>query len=112
MDRNRVELLRHCSDANYDARLSTQSDVSVISSLNIRPPKSRKTSEVFIAFEVSKTVDANDVRRAAERAALIRRAGLDAEAFAGGQLVTPQAAALAAELGVQLVLDRSSSPSA
>ena len=50
MDRNRVELLRHCSDANYDARLSTQSDVSVISSLNIRPPKSRKTSEVFIAF--------------------------------------------------------------
>lgn len=106
-------------DELLDARdngVLTLAELDQLSSLDFlfraRRGKGPEAPEVFIAFEVSKTVDANDVRRAAERAALIRRAGLDAEAFAGGQLVTPQAAALAAELGVQLVLDRSSSPSA
>jgi hypothetical protein len=61
-------------------------------------------TEVLIAYEVSNLVDANDVRRAAERAALIRRAGLEAEAYAGGQVATPEVAALAAELGVTLVV--------
>jgi hypothetical protein len=71
-----------------------------------RRGKAADAPEVFIAFEVSKTVDANDVRRAAERAALIRRAGLEADAYAGGQVVTATAEALATELGVTLVITR------
>ena len=62
--------------------------------------------EVFIACEISMTVDARDVRRAAERAGLMGRAGLDSVAYAGGQVVTQEAATLAAELGVALVIDR------
>ena len=61
--------------------------------------------EVYIAFEVSVTVDGGDVQRAANRAALIRKAGLEAEAYAGGRVVTASARALAAELGVTLVVD-------
>lgn len=62
--------------------------------------------EVLVAFEVSMTVDGGDVRRAANRAALIRKAGLEAEAYAGGRHVTASATALARELGVHLVISR------
>ncbi|MBA4179190.1 MAG: hypothetical protein C0506_01240 [Anaerolinea sp.] len=62
--------------------------------------------DVLVAFEVSKRVDRRDVERAAERAAILRKAGLEVLAFAGGQRATQGATARAVELGVTLILDR------
>ena len=70
--------------------------------------KDADAPEVFIPFEVSLTLGVNDIRKAAGAADSVRRAGLDAKAFAGGKRVTREAAALAAELGVHLVITHAS----
>lgn len=62
--------------------------------------------DVLVAFEVSKRVDLRDVERAAERASILRKAGLEVLAFAGGQRATRGAVSRAAELEVALILDR------
>ena len=61
---------------------------------------------VYVALEVSMTVAASDIRRAAERAAVLRKAGLDARAFVGGRSMPSQLRALADELAVTLLLDQ------
>jgi predicted nucleic acid-binding Zn-ribbon protein len=62
---------------------------------------------VYVAVEVSQTIHRSDVERAAARAAILRRAGLDAEAVVGGREVDDATRLLAAERGVYLVADRS-----
>jgi hypothetical protein len=62
---------------------------------------------VYVAVEVSQTIHRSDVERAAARAAILRRAGLDAEAVVGGREVDDATRLLAAERGVHLVADRS-----
>lgn len=61
---------------------------------------------VYVALEVSMTVAASDIRRAAERAAVLRKAGLDARAFVGGRSMPSQLRPLADELAVTLLLDQ------
>lgn len=99
-----------------DSGTLTDADMTQLAALDFLVRARRGTAadavEVYIAFEVSQTVDVIDVQRAAERAALLARAGLESAAFAGGQAATMNATALADELGVTLVLDRSSSPAA
>jgi archaellum component FlaC len=56
--------------------------------------------EIFIVGEASWMIAADDVRRAAERAAILRRLGFDAIAFAGGVEWTDEVYALARELQV------------
>ena len=60
-------------------------------------PKKRGGAEVWLAVEVSNVVDLNDVERAIERAALLRRAGLLAVPVVGGKRFTRGAAASVAE---------------
>jgi septal ring factor EnvC (AmiA/AmiB activator) len=62
---------------------------------------------VYVAVGVSQTIHRSDVERAAARAAILRRAGLDAEAVVGGREVDDATRLLAAERGVHLVADRS-----
>lgn len=50
------------------------------------------TSEAVLAFEVSVTVDASDVVRAARRADLLRRVGINAFAAVAGDQLTREAA--------------------
>ena len=57
-------------------------------------------AEELLAVEVSKTVRLEDVLRAHERAATLRRAGYSATGFVGGASIEEQAHARAAELGV------------
>jgi hypothetical protein len=65
-------------------------------------PKKRGGGEVWLAVEASNVVDLNDVERAIERAALLRRAGLPAIPVVGGKRLTRGAAASVAERRVVL----------
>ena len=64
----------------------------------------------YVALEVSLTIDESDVARAYDRANLLIRCGLETIAVAGGQKVTGTARRLAADLGVELLMDRSAEP--
>jgi hypothetical protein len=61
---------------------------------------------IYVVMEISQAVHDHDVKRAAERAATLRSVGLNAEAWAGGSTISDGTAALARELGVEVVLDR------
>jgi len=63
------------------------------------PPQSGG-SELWLAVEVSSVVDRYDVERAAQRAALLRKAGLAALGAVAGRRLTQGASALADELRV------------
>ncbi|MFN3741666.1 MAG: hypothetical protein ACK4VW_03210 [Anaerolineales bacterium] len=63
------------------------------------------SAELWLAVEVSTTVDRRDVERARQRADLLTKAGLMAVAVAAGQKITQGANALAKELGVILQKD-------
>jgi hypothetical protein len=65
-------------------------------------------TEVLLALEISKTVDAEDVTRARTRADILARAGYQTVAAAGGRTVTLGARAAAEALDVHLLIDRSS----
>jgi uncharacterized coiled-coil protein SlyX/predicted DNA-binding protein len=61
--------------------------------------------QVFLALEVSETVDANDVVRAVRRANLLRKAGLRAMPAVGGARRNEEALALAYQQGVLVLID-------
>jgi len=56
--------------------------------------------ELWLVVEVSGVIDRNDVARAAERAALLRKAGLLVVPVAAGERLTQGAATLSSEFGV------------
>jgi len=58
--------------------------------------------ELWLVVEVSGVIDRNDVARAAERAALLRRAGLLVVPVAAGERLTQGAATLSGEFGVAI----------
>ncbi len=62
--------------------------------------------ELVVAMELSKTVDVNDVERAARRAAIIRRSGLVVEACVDGEQIEPLAQSRLADLGVFSFVER------
>ncbi|GIV83437.1 MAG: hypothetical protein KatS3mg052_0444 [Candidatus Roseilinea sp.] len=64
-----------------------------------------ETEEVWLAVEVSSVVDANDVQRAARRAALLRRIGLRVVPVAAGARINPAAKTLAESYHVALMQD-------
>ncbi len=64
----------------------------------------RKT-DVFVVVEVSVTVDAADVERAARRAALLRKKGWKAIAVAAGDSASDELVSLAAHRGVAVLRD-------
>jgi len=64
------------------------------------PPQDEE--ELWLVVEVSGVVDRSDVARAAERAALLRKAGLSVVPVVAGLRLTQGAAALSEELGVAL----------
>jgi len=64
---------------------------------------SQGEGEIWLTVEVSNVIDRNDIARAAERAALLRKAGLLAMPVAAGKRITQGALSLAAELCVTLV---------
>jgi hypothetical protein len=71
-----------------------------------RRGKGHDAPVVYAVVEISRALDASDVARAAERAEILRKAGLDAEAFAGGEYANPGAIALADARGVTLWTER------
>ena len=62
-------------------------------------------TDVYLAVEVSTVVDANDVLRASQRAALLRKAGYRAVPAAAGEDVTEGATDAARDAAVLLVQD-------
>lgn len=62
-------------------------------------------TDVYLAVEVSAVVDVNDVLRASQRAALLRKAGYRAVPAAAGEDVTEGATAAARDAAVLLVQD-------
>ena len=95
-----------------DAGQLSQRDIEQLAALDFlvraRRGPGADAPDVYVALEVSLTVDGRDVQRVADRAAILRRAGLDAEAFAGSRVVTAEAAALADAVGVTLLVDQTS----
>jgi hypothetical protein len=61
--------------------------------------------ELWLVVEVSGVVDRNDVARAAERAALLRKAGLLVVPVAAGERLTQGAVTLSSEFGVAIAKD-------
>ncbi len=59
----------------------------------------------YLAVEVSWAVDQSDVRRAADRAALLRKTGVRVMAAVAGQRIEPEAVALAERTGVARVIE-------
>lgn len=57
-------------------------------------------TEAVLALELSMVVDGNDVLRASRRAAILRKAGLNAFAAVGGDSITAEGVEGAARLGV------------
>lgn len=66
---------------------------------------SESADEIWLAVEISSVIDANDVRRAERRAALLRQAGLKAVPVAAGATINPEAQSLAASLHVAVLQD-------
>jgi hypothetical protein len=64
---------------------------------------SQDDREIWLTVEVSNVIDRNDVARAVDRAALLRKVGLLAVPVAAGRRVTQGALSLAVELCVALV---------
>ncbi len=67
------------------------------------PPQGE--GELWLVVEVSGVIDRNDVARAAERAALLRKAGLLVVPVAAGERLTQGALTLSEEFGVALARD-------
>jgi len=67
------------------------------------PPQGE--GELWLVVEVSSVIDRNDVARAAERAALLRKAGLLVVPVAAGERLTQGAMTLSGEFGVALARD-------
>jgi hypothetical protein len=67
------------------------------------PPQAQGESDLWMTVEVSSVIDRNDVARAADRAELLRKAGLPAIPVAAGKRLTQGASLLAAQLRVVLV---------
>ncbi|MGC9084040.1 MAG: hypothetical protein ACP5ME_12805 [Anaerolineae bacterium] len=70
-----------------------------------RPGEMPEEREVWLAVEISATVDTEDVERALERAALLRKAGYFAIPAVAGREATSIAETAAQEQGVLLVRD-------
>jgi len=70
-----------------------------------RPRTRPDLEELWLAVEVSVTVDGRDVQRAQRRAELLRKAGLWALPVAAGENQTKRARVSAADLGVVVVHD-------
>ncbi len=56
--------------------------------------------EVLVVLELSRTVNAEDVRRAHRRAEILRRLGMTVDAAVDGETIRPDARELAEQLGV------------
>jgi hypothetical protein len=65
----------------------------------------RDSSTAYLVVEVSWLVDERDVRRAHDRAALLRKAGYETQAVVAGERIQEDALALAERLGVEHVLE-------
>ncbi|MEX1103300.1 MAG: hypothetical protein WED87_03560, partial [Dehalococcoidia bacterium] len=74
----------------------------------VNPPVASRSADYFIAIELSKVVDLSDVDRAAERAELIKLAGLEAVAAVDGLAILPEALAAAEARGVMSLVYRGS----
>ncbi len=64
--------------------------------------RAQSEGELWLVVEVSSVIDRNDVARAAERAALLRKAGLMVVPVVAGQRLTQGAVTLAEEFGVAI----------
>jgi outer membrane murein-binding lipoprotein Lpp len=76
-----------------------------LADLVARGRRREDASVVYLVVEVSWGVGVDDVRRAAERAELLSRAGVDTLAVVAGSWVGPDAAQVARGLGVWQVVD-------
>ena len=70
-----------------------------------RPGAMPEEREVWLAVEISATVDTEDVERAVERATMLRKAGYAVIPAAAGREATPIAEEAAQEQGVLLIRD-------
>ena len=111
--RKPVEIFMGDLDEMYDGRddgTITVAEFEQVGSLDFifrcRDGRNVDAPIVYAALEVSRTIHGGDIRRAAERAAILRRVGIPARAFAGGQAAAPEMLVYADSLGVTLMIDK------
>jgi len=76
-------------------------------SMALRFGRFRDTREPgYLAVEVSRTVNIDDVERARERAEILRKAGIAARGAVGGRKITHEAQQTADETGVIVAILR------
>jgi hypothetical protein len=70
-----------------------------------RDPRASSPVDVYLAIEISRTVDLEDIDRAVERAGLLARCGVTARPAVAGKFITPRAKRRAeeSEIAVRLL---------
>lgn len=101
------------SDA-YDAGTIAQADWDDLMRIDVgvigRPRRQPDAPESVILIELSVTVDTSDVWRAARRAAIVSKLGIPVIACVDGELILPEAQALAKEDGVLCLVRKAAYP--
>ena len=99
--------LESVAEASASGVLSDE-DRDAVANLDslVRGIDNETKAEVYLAIELSHTVNVDDVARASERAAILEKAGLRARAMVGGYRITDPAAVLSDELDVAVELRR------
>ncbi|MEW5986229.1 MAG: hypothetical protein AB1791_06315 [Chloroflexota bacterium] len=95
-------------DAYFNGHLTEQEWTELLAlDLLVRGTSGRgqQAQEVFLAVEIATTLDTEDVTRAQERAAILRRLGLSAQSAVGGHLLAAPVVEKAMEQKVAVFLD-------
>lgn len=95
-------------DARDEGRLTPQQVAGLRAAdfiIRARNGRGPDAAWIYVVLEVSLTIHDQDVTRAADRAAALRAAGLDALAWVGGKAISEGTRALAALRGVEVLLD-------
>jgi hypothetical protein len=91
------------ADDAFDAGKISEAELRQLDNLDIvvrGRSKADPSTEITLAIEISKTIDYNDVDRAAERAGIFNKAGIPAQPAVGGARIDDRVRKFADERGV------------
>jgi hypothetical protein len=97
---NEIAAMNQALDAGT-ITLAQWGDASKLDFVAYAVERAGSAEELLLAAELSVVVDETDVRRARQRADVLRAAGLNAVAMVDGEVILPDAAKLADQLSVR-----------
>ena len=92
-------------DAEVAAGRLTRSEARIVERADLVIRGTVSGAQAYLVVEVSWLVDERDVRRASDRARLLRKAGFQAQGAVAGYRMQEPARVLAERLGVERVID-------